>query len=63
MKCFIAKSNRELGTCLRVLLADGIAESVVHSIINEKGKMEFRIEIKETDRFDVLNSRYQCLCQ
>ena len=38
----LAKSDHQLGMCLRMLYAEGIRSSIpVHSAKNEKGKMEF----------------------
>ena len=40
----LAKSDHQLGMCLRMLYAEGIRSSIpVHSAKNEKGKMELLV--------------------
>ena len=52
----LAKSDHQLGMCLRMLYAEGIRSSIpVHSAKNEKGKMEFLVTVP------VLERRYQTL--
>ena len=42
----LAKSDHQLGMCLRMLYAEGIRSSIpVHSAKNEKGKMEFLVTV------------------
>ena len=46
----LAKSDHQLGMCLRMLYAEGIRSSIpVHSAKNEKGKMEFRVTVPVDD--------------
>ena len=59
----LAKSDHQLGMCLRMLYAEGIRSSIpVHSAKNEKGKMEFLVTVPVDDaQFEVLERRYQTL--
>ena len=59
----LAKSDHQLGMCLRMLYAEGIRSSIpVHSAKNEKGKMEFRVTVPVDDaQFEVLERRYHAL--
>lgn len=59
----LAKSDHQLGMCLRMLYAEGIRSSIpVHSAKNEKGKMEFLVTMPVDDaQFEVLERRYQTL--
>ena len=52
----LAKSDHQLGMCLRMLYAEGIRSSIpVHSAKNEKGKMEFLVTVPVDDaQFEVL---------
>ena len=56
----LAKSDHQLGMCLRMLYAEGIRSSIpVHSAKNEKGKME-TVPVDDA-QFEVLERRYQTL--
>ena len=59
----LAKSDHQLGMCLRMLYAEGIRSSIpVHSAKNEKGKMELLVTVPVDDaQFEVLERRYQTL--
>ena len=59
----LAKSDHQLGMCLRMLYAEGIRGPLpVHSAKNEKGKMEFLVTVPVDDaQFEVLERRYQTL--
>lgn len=57
MKCFIAKSDRQLGICLRMLYANGI-QGHVETVLNSKMRIEFHITITETERFSELYEKY-----
>lgn len=39
----LAKSDRQLGMCLRMLYDEGMPHLDLHSEINDKGKMEFHV--------------------
>ena len=46
----LAKSDHQLGMCLRMLYAEGIRGPLpVHSAKNEKGKMEFLVTVPVDD--------------
>ena len=59
----LAKSDHQLGMCLRMLYAEGIRGPLpVHSANNEKGKMGFLVTVPVDDaQFEVLERRYQAL--
>ena len=59
----LAKSDHQLGMCLRMLYAEGIRGPLpIHSAKNEKGKMEFLVTVPVDDaQFEVLERRYQTL--
>ena len=43
----LAKSDRQLGMCLRMLYDEGMSGPLdVHSEINDKGKMEFHVLLR-----------------
>lgn len=43
----LAKSDRQLGMCLRMLYDEGMPGPLdVHSEINDKGKMEFHVLLR-----------------
>lgn len=46
MDYFLAKSNRQLGICLRMLYANGI-QGHVETVLNSKMRIEFHITITE----------------
>ena len=48
----LAKSDHQLGMCLRMLYAEGVRGPLpVHSAKNEKGKMEFLVTVPVDDAF------------
>ena len=59
----LAKSDHQLGMCLRMLYAEGIRGPLpAHSAKNEKGMMEFLVTVPVDDaQFEVLERRYQTL--
>lgn len=61
MEYFLARNDKQLGTCLRMLYAEKI-QSVVQTVMNEKGKIEFHISIPASkEMFVELNERYRIL--
>ena len=61
MGYFIAKNDKQLGICLRMLLAEGL-EARLEMIFNSKGKVEFHVMTDVNfERFDELNYRYKTL--
>lgn len=61
MNQFLATSDKQLGVCLRMLLADGL-QGNVETLINDKGKIEFHITANVDD--DIMNrllERYEIL--
>ena len=60
IKEFEAKPNRQLGICLRVLADEKIDETVIKTVLNEKGQIRFRILVNIEDEFyERLKQRYQ----
>ena len=57
MKYFIAKSDRQLGICLRMLYANGI-QGHVETVLNSKMRIEFHVTITEIERFPELHEKY-----
>ena len=59
----LAKSDHQLGMCLRMLYAEGIHGPLPEKRKkNEKGKMEFLVTVPVDDaQFEVLERRYQTL--
>ena len=53
MKYFLAVNDRQLGTCLRMLFAEGI-QGIVQVVLNDKNKIEFHISIAADE--DLLES-------
>ncbi len=47
---FRATTDKQLGICLRLLFAEGL-QPFVQTILNDKGKIEFRITINTTDDY------------
>ena len=48
MKSFLAKSDRQLGICIRMLNDEGFNDLMIHSEKNAKSRMEIRVYI-DTD--------------
>ena len=57
MDYFLAKSDRQLGICLRMLYANGI-QGHIETVLNSKMRIEFHITITEMERFDELYEKY-----
>lgn len=58
---FLAINNKQLGTCLRMLFAEGI-QGTVQVVLNNKNKIEFHIYIEaDEDLFERLKERYAIL--
>ena len=61
MNYFLAVNDRQLGTCLRMLFAEKL-QPAVQTVLNEKGKIEFRISIAaDDDLLEDLKQRYTIL--
>ena len=58
MEYFLAKSDRQLGICLRLLYANGI-QGHVKTVLNSKMRIEFHIRIAEMERFEELDAQYR----
>lgn len=57
MDYFLAKSDRQLGICLRLLYANGI-QGHVETVMNSKMRIEFHVTIMEMERFAELHAKY-----
>lgn len=57
MDYFLARSDRQLGICLRLLYANGI-QGHVTTVLNSKMRIEFHVTIAEMERFDELYEKY-----
>lgn len=57
MDYFLARSDRQLGICLRLLYANGI-QGHVETVLNSKMRIEFHIRITEVERFEELYEKY-----
>ena len=56
----LAKSDRQLGMCLRMLYDEGMPKLDLHSEINDKGKMEFHVLLPVDDEtFERLQKRFE----
>lgn len=57
-----AKSDKQLGMCLRMLFSEGLSEIKVKPILNNKHKVEFQVilDVEEAD-FNRLKDRYETL--
>lgn len=61
MKYFLAVNDRQLGTCLRMLFAEGI-QGIVQVVLNDKNQIEFHISIAaDEDLLESLKERYTIL--
>lgn len=57
-----AKTDKQLGMCLRMLYAEGITEMIVKPLLNEKHKVEFHVVLDvEESEFNTLKNRYETL--
>lgn len=57
MDYFLAKSDRQLGICLRMLYANGI-QGHTSTVLNSMMRIEFHVTITEMERFDELLEKY-----
>lgn len=59
----LAKTDRQLGTCLRMLYAEGLHGPLeVYTAKNPKGKIEYRVILPVDDAtFETLQNRYETL--
>lgn len=58
----LAKSDRQLGMCLRMLYDEGLPKLDLHSEINDKGKMEFHVLLPVDDEtFERLRKRFETM--
>ena len=58
----LAKSDRQLGMCLRMLYNEGLTSLDLHSEINKKGKMEFHVLLPVDDEtFERLQNRFETM--
>lgn len=59
----LAKSDRQLGMCLRMLYDEGMPGPLkIHSEINSKGKMEFHVILPvEDEKFERLKKRFETM--
>lgn len=61
-ECLLARSDRQLGICLRMLYDEGYKGLVVESVINAKNRMEFHVKVMADEAtMAKLNERYQTL--
>lgn len=62
MEYFLAKNDKQLGICLRMLYANGL-KGVPDVVVNDKGKVEFHVHAAAVDKelFDELNRCYEIL--
>lgn len=62
MKSFLAKSDRQLGICIRMLNDEGYYDLMIHSEKNVKNRMEILVYIKaDEDTYERLLNRYLTL--
>lgn len=62
MHKLVAKSDRQLGMCLRMLYNEGMSSLDLHSEINAKGKMEFHVLLPvEDETFEHLHKRFETM--
>lgn len=62
MKSFLAKSDRQLGICIRMLNDEGYYDLMIHSEKNAKSRMEIRVYIDtDTSTYERLLNRYLTL--
>ena len=62
MKSFLAKSDRQLGICIRMLNDEGYYDLTIHSEKNAKSRMEIRVYIDtDTNTYERLLNRYLTL--
>ena len=62
MKSFLAKSDRQLGICIRMLNDEGFYDLLIHSEKNAKNRMEILVYITaDEDTYERLLNRYLTL--
>lgn len=62
MDYFLAKSDRQLGICIRMLNDEGLTILSVESVKNANNRMEFHVCIDTSEeRFARLNARYKTM--
>ena len=62
MKSFLAKSDRQLGICIRMLNDEGYYDLMIHSEKNAKNRMEILVYIKaDEDTYERLLNCYLTL--
>lgn len=60
----LAKSDRQLGMCLRMLYDEGMPRLDLHSEINDKGKMEYHVLLPVDDEtFERLQMRFETMAR
>lgn len=60
----LAKSDRQLGMCLRMLHGEGMPRLDLRSEINDKGKMEFHVLLPVDDEtFERLHKRFETMAR
>ena len=60
----LAKSDRQLGMCLRMLYDGGMPRLDLNSEINDKGKMEFHVLLPVDDEtFERLQKRFETMAR
>ncbi len=62
MEYFKAKNDKQLGLCIRMLLAERMDNIIVNPIMNDKHKVEFFIRVDaDEEQLLVLKERYDTL--
>ena len=62
MKSFLAKSDRQLGICIRMLNDEGFNDLMIHSEKNAKSRMGIRVYIDtDVNTYERLLKRYLTL--
>lgn len=62
MESFLAKSDRQLGICIRMLNDEGFSDLSIHSETNVKNRMEVLVYIEtDADTYERLLKRYLML--
>lgn len=62
MEYLLAKSDRQLGICIRMLNDEGYYDLMIHSEKNAKNRMEILVYIKaDEDTYERLLNRYLTL--
>ncbi len=62
MNYFLAKNDKELGLCLRMLFAEGFDTLHVESVETEKKRLVFHIDVEmDAELFARLQKRYSLL--